>query len=79
MSIPKLTTSAKKSKQLRDLIDDNVDILLYLDDLFGIGNDTLSKILINCLLSYTIIPCLFSSFTSSKKVGEEIILGRAQY
>jgi len=54
-------------KSLRDLVEDNIDMLLYLDDMACVGNPNLEKILVNSMLAFAILPALFGSFTFSKK------------
>lgn len=59
--------STASTKGFRDLIEDNIDVLLYLEDMASVGNPKLEQILVNALLAYAILPALFGSFTFTKK------------
>jgi len=52
---------------LAELLDNQYDLLIYIDDIFKLNRNRISQILSNTLLSYLIIPNLIAPLTSSTK------------
>jgi len=64
-SIPE--SHAKNQTKLQDYLDDQYDLLMYIEDIFKLGNEKLNKILANALLSYAIIPTLLAPLASNDR------------
>ena len=60
--------SFKDCTKLAELLDNQYDLLIYIDDIFKLNRNRISQILSNTLLSYLIIPNLIAPLTSSTKV-----------
>ena len=54
-------------KTLKDLLDDNIDVLLFYEDLYNLNEKEISDTLTDTLFTYAILPSIFGSFTMSKK------------
>ena len=50
-----------KIDDLRDLIDDISDLLMYIQDIFDLNIPVLTRAMANCLLYYAYYPNIFSS------------------
>jgi len=57
----------KDCTKLAELLDNQYDLLIYIDDIFKLDRNRISQILSNTLLSYLIIPNLIAPLTSSTK------------
>jgi len=57
----------KKTRNLKDLSEENIDILYYLNDIFHLEKVKLNDCICNALIQATFNPILISSFTDSKK------------
>jgi len=62
-------------KTLKDLLDDNIDVLLFYEDLYRLNEPEVSNTLTDTLFTYAILPSIFGSFTMSKKGSLNLQLG----
>jgi len=61
-------SNIQNHSKLTELLDDQYDLLMYIDDVFQLQKEKINTVLANCLLHYAIIPALLVPFTSSKRV-----------
>jgi len=61
-------SNIQSHSRLTELLDDQYDLLMYIDDVFTLQKEKINTVLANCLLHYAIIPALLVPFTSSKRV-----------
>ena len=57
----------KKIRNLKDLSEENLDILYYINDIFMLAKPKLNNCIANALILSCLNPILVSSFTDSKK------------
>lgn len=67
--------TVENHKTLRDLLDDNIDMLLFYEDLYRIEDPELNNTMTDTLFTYAILPSIFGSFTMSKKGSLNLQLG----
>ena len=56
-------------KNLNDIHDEILDLILYMQDIFSLKVDRINYILINCLLYYLVLPLLVGGIVSISKVN----------
>lgn len=57
----------KKNRNLKDLAEENLDILYYINDIFLMGRKQVNDCVANALILATLNPILIASFTDCKK------------
>jgi len=60
-------STIQSHSKMTELLDDQYDLLMYIDDVFQLQKEKINTALANCLIHYTIIPALLVPFTSSKR------------
>jgi protein CLEC16A len=55
-------------KNLKDINDDILDIIMYFQDIFSLKIKKINNILINCIFYYIVFPLLIAPITSLNKV-----------
>ncbi len=55
-------------KNLNDINDDILDIIMYFQDIFSIKNNRINNVLTNCIFYYIVFPLLIGAITSMNKV-----------
>jgi hypothetical protein len=53
---------------LKEIIDDQVDLFYFLDDIFQANCEEICRLLANALLAYAIMPGVLAGMTAHKKV-----------
>jgi hypothetical protein len=55
-------------KSLKDIHDEILDLIMYIQDIFSLKIEKINYILINCLLYYLVLPLLIGGIVSIAKV-----------
>ena len=71
-----LDNAITKKKGINSVIDNIVDQIMYINDLFKCNKKRISYVLMNSLFYYLIMPALFGNFVNSngKKISNKVIL-----
>ena len=75
----RLYWNLKDFKNLNDINDDILDIILYFQDIFSIKNVKINNVLINCIFYYIGFPILIGAITSLTKVINLLIPAKNKY